>query len=117
MLTQVLTPEQAVDKLQASVGLRSRYDNFIGGDWVPPVKGEYFSNASPITGRSICEVARSRAEDIEKALDAAHAASTGWARTSVAERALILHRIAARIDGNRDASPVAKTLDSGNRFR
>ena len=117
MLTQVLTLEQAVDKLQASVGLRSRYDNFIGGDWVPPVKGEYFSNASPITGRSICEVARSRAEDIEKALDAAHAASTGWARTSVADRALILHRIADRIEQNLDAIALAETLDNGKPIR
>jgi len=117
MLMQALTLEQAVDKLQASVGLRPRYDNFIGGDWVPPVNGEYFSNASPITGRSICEVARSRAEDIEKALDAAHAASTGWARTSVADRALILHRIADRIEQNLDAIALAETLDNGKPIR
>src|SRR5450755_1121973 len=61
---------------------RSRYDNFIGGKWVAPLKGRYFTNKSPIDGTTLCDVARSDADDVELALDAAHAARAGWARTS-----------------------------------
>ena len=60
-------------------GLRTRYDNFIGGEWKPPVKGRYFTDKSPIDGSTLCEVARSDAEDVERALDAAHAAKVNWA--------------------------------------
>jgi len=73
--------------------LKQRYANFIGGRWVDPVDGRWFDNRSPIDGQVICQVARSQAADIELALDAAHKAKDGWGRTSVAERALILHRI------------------------
>ena len=69
------------------VSYESRYDNWIGGEWVAPVKGQYFENPSPVTGKTFCEVARGTAEDIELALDAAHAAAPAWGRTSVAERA------------------------------
>jgi aldehyde dehydrogenase len=117
MLKQALTLEQAVDKLKASVGLRSRYDNFIGGEWVPPTKGEYFSNATPVTGQPICEVARSTAEDIENALDAAHAAKDAWGETSVAERALILNRVADRIEEKLDDIALVETLDNGKPIR
>ncbi len=68
-----------------------RYDNFIGGEWVAPVKGGYFENISPVNGEVFCEVARGTAEDIELALDAAHAAAGKWGKTSVAERANILN--------------------------
>ena len=71
----------------AKLTFKPRYDNFIGGAWVAPVKGAYFANPTPVTGKIFCEVARSSAEDIELALDAAHAAAEGWGRTSVAERA------------------------------
>ena len=72
----------------------ARYDNFIGGAWVAPREGRYFQNVSPITGKAVGEIARSQAEDIEAALDAAHKAKDAWGRTSVAERAAILLRIA-----------------------
>jgi len=77
---------------------KKRYDNFIGGKFVPPVKGEYFPNVSPLIGQPFTEVARSSAEDVEKALDAAHAARESWGRTSVAERANILNTIADRME-------------------
>ncbi len=80
-------PGQAGSK----VTFKKRYDNYIGGKWVAPVKGEYFENITPVTGR-FCEVARSTAEDIELALDAAHAAKDAWGRTSAAQRALILQK-------------------------
>jgi aldehyde dehydrogenase len=117
MLKQALTLDQAVDKLKASVGLRSRYDNFIGGEWVPPTKGEYFSNDTPVTGQPICEVARSTAEDVENALDAAHAAKDAWGEMSVAERALILNRIADRIEEKLDDLALVETLDNGKPIR
>ena len=80
------------------MSFEGRYENWIGGKWVPPVKGQYFENPSPVDGQVFCEVARSTAEDIDLALDAAHAAAPAWGKTSVAERSLILLRIADRIE-------------------
>ena len=77
---------QALEELKKSVVIRPKYDNFIGGEWVPPVRGQYFTDPTPVTGRPLCEVARSTAEDVEKALDAAHAAKDAWGKTSPAER-------------------------------
>lgn len=71
----------------AVMSFESRYGNFIGGQWVAPVGGEYFENITPVTGQPFCEVPRSTAADIDKALDAAHAAALGWGKTSPAERA------------------------------
>ena len=75
------------------IAFKTRYGNFIGGKWVAPVKGEYFENITPVTGQPICEIPRSTADDIELALDAAHAAKTAWGKTSGAERAIILNKI------------------------
>ncbi|MBY4675842.1 acetaldehyde dehydrogenase ExaC [Marinobacterium arenosum] len=99
------------------VSFKSRYDNFIGGEWVAPVKGEYFQNTTPVTGQVICEVPRSTAEDIELALDAAHAAKDAWGRTSVTERSNILLKIADRIEANLEALAVAETWDNGKAVR
>ncbi|AWN51540.1 aldehyde dehydrogenase [Methylobacterium sp. 17Sr1-1] len=94
-----------------------RYDNFIGGAWVAPVAGRYFENTSPITGGVICEVARSDAQDIERALDAAHAAKDSWGRTAPAERARILLKIADRMEDNLDLIALAETWDNGKPIR
>jgi aldehyde dehydrogenase len=101
----------------AVVSFASRYDNFIGGQWVAPVKGQYFTNHTPVTGEAICEVAKSSAEDIELALDAAHAAKDAWARTSVTERSNILLKIADRIEENLEMLAVAETWDNGKAVR
>ena len=77
--------QQALNELSQQIRIRPRYDNFIGGHWVPPVKGQYFTNLTPITGKLICDVARSTAEDIELALDTAHVVREKWARTPAAE--------------------------------
>ena len=90
------------------VSYRSRYDNYIGGQWVAPVKGQYFENPSPVNGKVFTEVARSTAEDIDAALDAAHAAAPAWGSTSVAERAVVLTRIADRIEENLEMLAVAE---------
>ena len=94
-----------------------RYDNFIGGKWVAPKSGKYFDNASPVTGQVVCKIARSDALDIEAALDAAHAAKDAWGRTSVVERALILNRIADRMEENLERLAVAETWDNGKPIR
>lgn len=96
---------------------QSRYDNLIGGEWVAPVKGQYFENPSPVTGQNFCEVARSTAEDIELALDAAHAAAPAWGRTSATARANILNKIADRMEANLEAIAVAESWDNGKPVR
>ena len=102
---------------EAKVRFKARYDNFIGGKWVPPVQGRYFDNITPITGQAYCQAARSSAEDIELALDAAHAAADAWGRTSVAERALLLNRIADRIEQNLELIAHAESWDNGKPIR
>src|SRR5690242_21717284 len=82
----------------SKITFKRRYQNFIGGRWVEPVKGQYFENVSPVTGKPFCEVPRSDAQDVERALDAAHAAKDAWGRTSYAERAMVLNRIADRME-------------------
>ena len=94
-----------------------RYDNFIGGQWVPPRSGKYFDNISPVTGKAVCKIARSDAPDVEAALDAAHAAKDAWGRTSVVERAMILNRIADRMEANLERLAVAETWDNGKPIR
>ncbi|NJP04771.1 MAG: aldehyde dehydrogenase family protein [Chloroflexaceae bacterium] len=110
---QYVSPNQPGSK----VTFQSRYHNYIGGEFVPPVHGRYFDNPSPVTGRAFCEVARSDADDIEKALDAAHAAAPAWGRTSPAERANILNKIADRIEANIEMLAVADTWDNGKPIR
>ncbi|MCC3265548.1 acetaldehyde dehydrogenase ExaC [Arthrobacter gengyunqii] len=101
----------------SKLSFKPRYENWIGGEWVPPIKGGYFENVSPITGKVFCEVARGTAEDIELALDAAHKAAPSWGKTSVAERAQILNRIADRIEENLELLAVAETWDNGKPVR
>lgn len=99
------------------VPFAKRYGNFIGGKWAEPRAGRYFDNHSPVNGQLLCEVARSDAADVEAALDAAHAAKDVWGRTSVAERALILNRIADRMEDNLDLLALAETWDNGKPIR
>ena len=95
----------------------ARYDNFIDGQWLAPKSGRYFDNVSPITGGIVGQIARSQAEDVEAALDAAHRAKDAWGRTPVAERALILNRIADRMEANLDKLALAETWDNGKPIR
>src|SRR5262245_979469 len=109
--------QQGLDKLKSSVKLRSKYDNFIGGEWVAPVAGQYLDNISPITGKAVCQVAHSQAADIEVALDAAHKAKDKASRTPVAERAALLEKIADRVVANLDVLALAETIDNGKPIR
>ncbi|RCS22916.1 aldehyde dehydrogenase family protein [Phyllobacterium salinisoli] len=101
----------------AKVPFAKRYDNFIAGQWVAPKSGRYFENISPVTGRPLGEIARSDAADIEAALDAAHTAKEAWGRTSAAERAVMLNRIADRMEENLDLLALAETWDNGKPIR
>jgi aldehyde dehydrogenase len=96
---------------------KARYDNYIGGAWVAPKAGRYFENSSPVNGRVLCEIARSDADDIETALDAAHAAKDAWGRTSVTERANLLNRIADVMEANLQTLAEAETWDNGKPLR
>jgi aldehyde dehydrogenase len=99
------------------VPFAARYDNFIGGKFVAPISGKYFDNASPVNGQVVCKIARSDHQDVEAALDAAHAAKAAWGRTSVAERAAILNRIADRMEQNLERLAIAETWDNGKPIR
>lgn len=101
----------------SKLSFKPRYENWIGGEWVPPVKGGYFENVSPVNGKVFCEVARGTAEDIDLALDAAHKAAPSWGKTSVAERARMLNRIADRIEENLEMLAVAESWDNGKPVR
>lgn len=99
------------------VSFKSRYENFIGGEWVAPVKGEYFDNVSPVNGEAFCQIPRSGAEDIELALDAAHKAKAAWGASSVTERSNTLLKIADRLEANLEQLAVAETWDNGKAVR
>ena len=101
----------------AVVAFDERYENYIGGQWVAPVKGQYFDNVSPVNGRVFCQIPRSSAEDIDLALDAAHRAAPAWGKTSAAERGNLLLKIADRIEQNLEALAVAETWDNGKAVR
>lgn len=101
----------------ALVHFKEQYENYIGGEWVKPVNGKYMDNISPITGKVFTKVPRSSAEDIELALDAAHAAADDWGKTSVAERAVLLNKIADRVEENLEMLAVAETWDNGKSVR
>src|ERR1700727_2486700 len=108
-------------KVDRNIALKSpfakRYENYIGGEWRAPNAGRYFDNVSPITGQPVCEIARSDTSDVEAALDAAHAAKDAWGRTSPAERAVILNKIADRMEANLEMLATAETWDNGKPIR
>ena len=101
----------------AVMDYKPRYDHWIGGEYVKPASGQYFENVTPVTGRVFCEVARGNAEDVEKALDAAHAAFKTWRHTSATERANILLKIADRMEENLEKLAVAETWENGKPVR
>ena len=97
--------------------LKKRYGNYIAGEWMTPLSQSYFENTSPITGKVLCEIPRSNAADIDRALDAAHAARREWGKTSVAARARILEQIAERMEQNLEMLATVETWDNGKPIR
>jgi len=104
-------------KLSETVSFRPRYGNYIGGRWVEPASGQYFENITPVTGKTFCEIPRSNAQDIEHALDAAHAARAAWGHTSPTHRANIMIQIAQRMEDNLELLALAETWDNGKPIR
>ncbi|OYX11177.1 MAG: aldehyde dehydrogenase, partial [Acidovorax sp. 32-64-7] len=101
----------------AKIAYKAQYNNFIGGKWVAPVKGQYFDVISPVNGKVYTQAARSTAEDIDLALDAAHAAADAWGKTSATERSNILLKIADRLEANLELLAYAETVDNGKPIR
>ncbi|WP_374546336.1 aldehyde dehydrogenase family protein, partial [Rhodoblastus sp.] len=109
--------QEAVSNLTGKNLIKSKFDNFIGGKWTAPVRGQYFDKLSPVSGKVLCQVARSTAEDIELAIDAAHKAREAWGRTPAQERSRILLKIADRIEDNLATIALVETLDNGKPIR
>jgi aldehyde dehydrogenase len=107
----------SVDVSKLKIPIRARYENWIGGEYVAPVRGQYFVNPTPITGQPLCEVARSTHEDVDRALDAAHAAAVTWNRTSATYRANILNKIADRLEQYLETMAIIETVDNGKPIR
>jgi len=104
-------------KLSDTASFRPRYGNYIGGQWVEPASGQYFENITPVTGKTFCEIPRSNAQDIDRALDAAHAARASWGQTSPTHRANIMIQIAQRMEENLEMLALAETWDNGKPIR
>ena len=103
--------------VERHVDFKSQYDNFIGGEWVKPVKGQYFDNISPVNGEVFTQAARSTKEDIELALDAAHKAFPSWSKTAAATRSNLLLKIAQIMEDNLDYLATIETVDNGKAIR
>lgn len=112
-MTDYTAPGQPGSKIT----FKTKYDHWINGGYVKPESGKYFENVTPVTGKVFCEIARGNAKDIDKALDAAHAAAKAWGKSSTTERAIILNKIADRIEDNLEMIAVAETWDNGKPIR
>ena len=109
--------DKVLSEIAKEIAIRPHYDNWIGGRWVPPVRGQHFDNISPVNGRVICTIARSTAEDVELALDAAHASREAWGRTSPMQRANLLNKIADRIESRLSTLALVEAIDNGKPIR
>lgn len=101
----------------ALMTFKSRYQNYIGGQWVEPCSGNYMPNKTPVTGEIFCEIPDSDERDINLALDAAHKAKDAWGKASVTERSNTLLKIADTIEQNLEVLAVAETWDNGKAIR
>ncbi|HVV09417.1 aldehyde dehydrogenase family protein [Amycolatopsis sp.] len=112
-----MTKYAAPGETGSVVAFDQRYDHFIGGEYVPPAKGGYFDNPTPVTGKTFTEIARGTAADIDRAVAAATGAAAAWGRTSPAERAAVLNKIADRMEANLEQLAVAESWDNGKAVR
>ena len=103
--------------LKVKFPFKAKYGNYINGKFVEPKSGKYFDNPSPITNETICSVARSNEQDVEAALDAAHAAFPKWGKTSITERSIMLNKIADVLEANAQLLATAETMDNGKPIR
>ena len=103
--------------LKVKFPFKAQYGNYINGKFVEPKSGKYFDNVSPISNEKICSVARSNEQDVEAALDAAHAAFPEWGKTDITTRSNILYKIADVLEKNLNLLAVAECLDNGKPIR
>ncbi len=96
---------------------QEKYDNFIGGEWVPPVDGKYFENVSPVDNKAIAKVAQSNRKDIDLAVQAGWKAFESWGKTSAAERSAVLNKIADIMEENLEKLAVVESWDNGKPIR
>ncbi|HEY8096411.1 MAG TPA: aldehyde dehydrogenase family protein, partial [Methylobacter sp.] len=108
---------ESLSGLGVAIPYKAKYDNYIGGKWVPPVDGQYFDNISPLTGKPFCQIARSNEKDVNLALDAAHAAREAWGKASTTTRSNILLKIADIMEANLELIATAETIDNGKPIR
>jgi len=116
-MTAAATPKVAPGTYGFPVSFRKQYGNYIGGEWVAPASGAYIENVTPLTGEVLCEIPRSNADDVNRALDAAHAAKAAWGHTSAAQRGHILEQIAQRMEDNLEMLATVETWDNGKPIR
>jgi hypothetical protein len=116
-LQDIAISQHALDLVRSKGKLPARYGNFIGGNWVAPADGQYFTDYSPINGERLIDVAKSTARDVEMALDAAHKAKDDWTRMAPAERSRLLNKVADRMEENLELLALAETLDNGKPIR
>ncbi|RYF48054.1 MAG: aldehyde dehydrogenase family protein, partial [Cytophagaceae bacterium] len=108
---------EAPSKIMPRPMFKTQYENYIGGKWVPPVGGEYFNNESPVDGSLIAKMPRSKAADVDLAVDAAHKAFETWGKTSVTERSKVLLQIADVIEQNLEFLARVETVENGKALR
>jgi 1-pyrroline dehydrogenase len=76
----------------------SRYQNFVGGEWVDAAEGESMEVLNPATGETIAEVPRGSQADVDRAVEAAKRAWPEWRETTPGERGVALLKLADLID-------------------
>ncbi|TQI70566.1 aldehyde dehydrogenase [Gramella sp. Hel_I_59] len=113
MSTTQTTEKKGIQKPE----FKDTYDNFIGGKWTAPVKGEYFESISPVDGNSFTKVARSTEDDVNKAIDAAWDAAKEWNKSAAAYRSNLLLKIADVMENNLEDLARAETWDNGKAVR
>jgi aldehyde dehydrogenase len=106
-----------INMLHERPSFKEKYDNYIGGKFVAPADGDYFDDISPVDGKPFTKCARSNEKDIEMALDAAHKAAPEWNKSSAAERASVLNKMADIIEDNLEFLARVETIDNGKPIR
>jgi len=88
-------------------------ENFIGGNLIGPLSGNFIDNINPATGQMYGQIPDSHKKDIDAAVAAAKKIFPSWSTSPVEERFKILNRIAELIDENLDELALAETNDNG----
>ena len=87
--------------------------NLVNGAFVPAKEGALIDNLGPATGQVIARIPRSTKADVDAAVAAAKVALPGWAKTSVADRAALLDRVAHRLEARLDELAALESRDTG----